>query len=163
MLKVELAGFDVALLTVDQGCENVSLHHREVLADAVIELLQGISRIVGEPLCLSEHDLSLGQSLVLFGYVFQKLECPGQVLGHAHGWLDGFVSAVNQVLLSQLHEEIRTQFDVEVDVAVAVLGLCDVKVQRLIQQLDCLFLLAFLSPGDDGFKVDLLRCLLLAL
>jgi hypothetical protein len=60
---------------------------------------------------------------------------------------------VEQVLLRQLEEEVGTQPDVEIDVALRRLGLRDVQVQGLVEKLDGLLLVLLLPPADDGLEV----------
>jgi hypothetical protein len=60
---------------------------------------------------------------------------------------------VKQVLLGQLEQEIRAQPDVEIDVALRCLGLRDVQVQGLIEELDSLLLILLLPPANDCLEV----------
>ena len=43
---------------------------------------------------------------------------------------------MNKILLSQLKKEISTEPNIEINVALRGLGLCDVKIQGLIKKLD---------------------------
>lgn len=71
MLEIKLTCFWVTLVTIDQSWKNMSLNHGEIFADAVIKLLKSICSVISKPLCFSQHDLSLSQTLVLFGDIFQ--------------------------------------------------------------------------------------------
>lgn len=70
---------------------------------------------------------------------------------------DRFIAAVDEVLLGQLEEEVSTQPDVEIDVALRSLCLSDMKIQGLVKKFDCSFFVVFLSPRDDGFEVGMIR------
>lgn len=73
------------------------------------------------------------------------------MLWNAHVCFDGLVATVNEVLLSKLKQKVCTEFDVEVNVAIVSFGLTDVRVQSLVEQLDGLFFVVFVSPSNDCF------------
>jgi len=64
----------VARITVDHGSKHVSLNHRWVLVQAVVDLSEGSRGIVVEPPGLSEENLSLGESRVLLSDVLKELD-----------------------------------------------------------------------------------------
>ena len=84
--------------------------------------------------------------MVLFGDVLKKLHRSVQVLGHRLALAEGLVSTVNQVLLSQLEQEVCAELDVEVQVVLVTLGVGDVQVQSLVKALDGQLLVVLVSP-----------------
>ena len=65
---------------------------------------------------------------------------------------------MDEVLLRQLKEKVGAEPDVKVDVALSGLRLCDVEIERLVEQLDGLLSLVLLPPADDRFEVCVIRC-----
>ncbi len=61
-------------------------------------------------------------------------------------------SAVDQVLLRKLQQEVRIELDVEVDVVHCSLGLLNVQIQALVEHADRLGLVAFEAPLDQSFQ-----------
>ena len=70
---------------------------------------------------------------------------------------------MDEVLLRELQQEVCAEPDVEVDVALRGLGLRDVQIQRLVQQLDRLLLVLLVPPADDGLQVGVVGRLLVVL
>jgi hypothetical protein len=64
---------------------------------------------------------------------------------------------MNEVLLSESHQEVGVKSDVELDIAGRSFCLRDVEVETLVKYADCLRLVAFLAPLDHSFKVGVLR------
>ena len=54
--------------------------------------------------------------------------------------------------MSEFHEKISIQFDIEFEVARCLLGSCDVKVKSLVEEFYCLICIALLSPFNKSFN-----------
>jgi len=70
---------------------------------------------------------------------------------------------VNEVLLGQLEQEVCAELDVEVKVVEVHLGLGDVEVEGLVQELDRRVFVLLVAPLDDCLKISVGGCLLLGL
>lgn len=63
---------------------------------------------------------------------------------------------MNQILLSQFHEEVRIEFDIEVDISSSILGLRDMEIECLIQESYALVSVCLLPPLDDCLEEHVL-------
>lgn len=118
-----------------------------------MELLEGSSRVIGEPLGFGQKNLGLGQTLILLRNVLKEFSGLDQVSRGRLRAMNWLLSAMNQILLCKLEQKVSAQPDVEVDVALRCFGLCDVEIESLIQELDGLLLVLLLSPAEDGLEV----------
>jgi hypothetical protein len=60
--------------------------------------------------------------------------------------LDWLRTAMNQVLLGELHQEVSVEFDIELKIARCLLRCCNVKIQGLVKSLNRLLSISSLSP-----------------
>ena len=79
--------------------------------------------------------------------VLEKFGCLDKVSGSGLCAFDWFLTAMDQVLLRQLKQEISAQADVEIDVALRSLCLGNVEIEGLVEEFDGLFFILFLSPA----------------
>ena len=114
LLEILICGFVLACFTIDECCENVGLNYCSILLKTVIDLSECAWSIIEEPASLSEQHLSLSQACILFRDIFKKLDGFDEVLwGTSRGdlWL---CTAMDEVLLGKLHEEISVELDIEI-------------------------------------------------
>ncbi len=100
MLQVGLCRLHVASLTVDEGAEDVGLHHGLVLLQTTEDLLQGPIGVIREPPGFGEQELGVGKAAVLLGDVLQQFDGFEQVLWGRGACLPRLDSAVYQILFS---------------------------------------------------------------
>ena len=62
---------------------------------------------------------------------------------------------MHEVFLSELHQKVSIESNVEVNVVDGVLGLLDVQVQASIKHTNCLSLVSFEAPFNKGFKEEM--------
>ena len=82
--------------------------------------------------------MSLSECRVLLGHILEQFDGLYEVLRRASTRDLGLGTAVHQILLGQLHQEISVQLDVEVEIGRGSLGLLDVQIERGVKQSDSL-------------------------
>ena len=125
-----------------------------------MEFFEGSRRIISKPFGFGQQNLCLCQTLILFGHVLEKFGCLDKVSGSGLCAFDWFLTAMDQVLLRQLKQEISAQADVEIDVALRSLCLGNVEIEGLVEEFDGLFFILFLSPAQNGLEVGVIGRLL---
>jgi hypothetical protein len=70
--------------------------------------------------------------LILLGDIFKKFRSFGQMLRDRLSFVNWLISAMNQILLSQLQQEVSAELDVKINVAGRRFGLSNMQIQSLI-------------------------------
>ena len=123
-----------------------------VFRQAIVQLAESAGSIVVQPAGLSKKDLGFGEGCTLFVDVLKELNGFTEVVRSSGSRNTGLDSAMEKILLSELHEEVSIQSDVEVKVVDGSLRLLDVKGKALIEETNSLILVTALAPFDHSFE-----------
>ena len=123
-----------------------------VFRQAIVQLAESAGSIVVQPAGLSKENLGFGEGRTLFVDVLEELDGFTEVVRSSGGRDTGLDSAMEKILLSELHEEVGIQSDVEVKVVDGSLRLLDVKGKALIEETNSLILVTALAPFNHGFE-----------
>ena len=88
----------------------------------------------------------------MLGHILKEFDGLDEVFGWTSRCDLGLGAAVHQVLLSELHQEVGIQLDVEVQVGHSGLGLLNVQVQRCVEKTDRLDFVTLEAPFKLCFK-----------